>query len=142
MYAPPRGQREINDEIRILVRSATTCCKFSTTKNFIDETSTVQGNKILELEVSFFYCASALFSLIKTLMFHCKSLLMSIYWTLLHEDQEMAPIMYTTSITRRFFILVNAFYSSNMLVVETRDQQIPDSYDILTIIGTKFYLYS
>ena len=49
-----RKQRVINKENkRRLVRSATMHCKFTTTNEYIDETSKVQHNKILGLEFSF-----------------------------------------------------------------------------------------
>ena len=49
-----RKQRVINKEKkRRLVRSATVHCKFATSKEYIDETSTVKCNEILGLEFSF-----------------------------------------------------------------------------------------
>ena len=71
-------------------------------------------------------------------MVHFKSLMLSLNWTPLFRDQEITPIMYQTCITRRVF---NAYYSQIMLIVDTRDQQISNYYDTLTIIGREFHLY-
>ena len=76
--------------------------KFSTTKECVDETSTVQLNKILGLEFAFFV-TYAPFSLIKTLFLRFKSLMLSFNWTPFFKDQEITPIVYQTCITWQVF---------------------------------------
>ena len=106
---------------RRLVRSATMYCKFSDTKDYVNETSIAQRNEVLGLELSsLMLLLLHSLSLKKTLLVNLKSLIMSLNWTTFFKDQESTPIIYQSCITWLVFILCNGYYSQIMLVVETK----------------------